>query len=201
MIHINNCEQGSPEWFECRKGLMTASNATAIGNNSKGLETYIKKIMAEKYSTAEFENYTNKDIERGKELEEQARELYSLTTGEEVKICGFVTNDKYELAGASPDGIMKNGNIEIKCLNDVKHFEQIIAEEIEVESGYLWQMQMQMMITEKEWTDYVLYNPSFKKSLLIKRVLKDEEYFKKLQVGLLTGKELVNKIELKLTKS
>jgi len=43
---------------------MTASHATAIGNNGKGLETYILEMMAESFSSAEKEQYSNEHTER-----------------------------------------------------------------------------------------------------------------------------------------
>ena len=64
-MKIINCEQGTPEWFEERKGIMTASHAQAIGNAGKGLDTYIHELMAEYYSSGEKEQFSNKHTERG----------------------------------------------------------------------------------------------------------------------------------------
>ena len=38
-VKIYEVNQGSPEWFELRKGKVTASHAQAIGNNGRGLDT------------------------------------------------------------------------------------------------------------------------------------------------------------------
>jgi len=76
-IH-RNIEQASPEWFALRLWKMTASHATAIGNNGKGLETYILEMMAESFSSAEKEQYSNEHTERWNELEGQARSIYEL---------------------------------------------------------------------------------------------------------------------------
>ena len=57
-IH-DKIEQGTDEWFAIRKGKMTASHGQEIGNNGKGLNTYIEKLMAEFYSSGEKEFYTN----------------------------------------------------------------------------------------------------------------------------------------------
>ena len=37
--------QGTEEWHEIRKGKMTGSKASAIANQGKGLDTYVKQIV------------------------------------------------------------------------------------------------------------------------------------------------------------
>ena len=146
-VTYHNVEQRSPEWFALRnEHPLTASDAQAIGNNGKGLETLVWEKLAEKHSTAEKEQYTNPDMQRGVELEEHARSLYELETGAKVVTVGFATNDTVSKhAGASPDGLIESeGLLEIKCPSDIKHF-RMIAEGAEVESQYAWQMQMQML--------------------------------------------------------
>jgi hypothetical protein len=49
MIIYDKIIQGSPEWFKIRKGKMTASHATAIGNAGKGLQTYVRNIIKDEY--------------------------------------------------------------------------------------------------------------------------------------------------------
>lgn len=196
-MKIHNIKQQSEEWFELRKKYpLTASNAQAIGNQKKGLETLIWKKLAEKYSLADKEIYTNKDLERGIELEPLAREIYELQTGNKVKEVGFVTNSKIsKVGGASPDGIIgEEGLIEIKCFEDKKHF-QMTIEGLKVESKYLWQMQMQLLFTNRKWCDFVAYNPNYKKSLLIERIYPDKEMQKQIIEGLKIGEEIISKIE------
>ena len=67
-MQIINIQQKTPEWFALRnKYPLTASEAQAIGNQGKGLETLVWEKMAERYSSQEKERYTNKDLERGVE--------------------------------------------------------------------------------------------------------------------------------------
>ena len=87
---IHNFEQGSDQWHEVRKGKMTASHAQEIGNSGKGLDTYITKLMARVFSSGEQEHFTNAHIERGIELEAQARDIYELQTGNIVEEVGFI---------------------------------------------------------------------------------------------------------------
>lgn len=200
-MELHSLTQNTPEWFKLRQNHpLTASNAQAIGNQGKGLETLVWEQLSAKHSSAEVDNYSNKDLERGIELEPQARSLYELETSERVVEVGFVTNEKIsKYCGASPDGFVgEKGLAEIKCFEDKKHFKMMLEENFEIESGYLWQMQMQILICERDWCDFVAYNPNFKKSLLIKRVFPDKVMQEKIKTGLAIGEKLISNIESKI---
>jgi putative phage-type endonuclease len=187
---MENNIQGSDEWLEDRKGKLTASNAQAISANGKGLETYVYTLLSEKYSSNN-EKYTNEDMERGNELEAMARKLYELEKDVEIKEVGFIEMD--EFSGASPDGLIgEDGLVEIKSPNDKNHFFIVSTEKIETK--YIWQMQMQMLVTDRKWCDFVSFNPNFEKELVIIRVERDEKKIEKLKIGIEVGKELITKI-------
>ena len=192
-------EQGTEAWFNARAEKMTASNACAIGNNGAGFKTYINNLMAETYSSAIKESYTNEDMERGNELEALARTVYEMETGNEVEEVGFIELD--EFTGCSPDGLIgEDGGLEIKCLKDEKYF-KVLLEGIEtVLSDYIWQIQMCLYVTGRKWWDLVLYNPNYKKSILILKVYPDKKYIDKLIIGLETGKEKIKLIKDKYNK-
>jgi len=187
---MENNIQGSYEWLEDRKGKLTASNAQAISANGKGLETYVYTLLSEKYSSNN-EKYTNEDMERGNELEAMARKLYELEKDVEIKEVGFIEMD--EFSGASPDGLIgEDGLVEIKSPNDKNHFFIVSTEKIETK--YIWQMQMQMLVTDRKWCDFVSFNPNFEKELVIIRVERDEKKIEKLKIGIEVGKELITKL-------
>lgn len=194
-MKIHNIEQRSPAWYNIRKLHLTASNAQSIGNNGKGLDTYITEIMAEYYSKAEKESYTNEHIERGIELEDLARETYEIENGVETQQVGFIEMDNGS-AGASPDGLVgDDGMIEIKCLNDVAHYKLIRDGIKEVDSKYLWQCQMLLLVAERKWIDLVFFNPNFDKKLIVFRIESEKEYQDKLKIGIEVG---INKIKEQL---
>lgn len=195
---IHNIVQQSPEWFAVRARKMSASHAQAIGNRGKGLETYITTMMAEYYSQADKEHYSNSHTDRGNELEPVARALYSLHTGEKVEEVGFVELSEY--VGCSPDGLTEEGCIEIKCPDDVKYFKHLLDGEKAIESAYIWQMQMNMLITGKKWCDYIAYNPNYKEPLFIHRIYPDYAAFTKLEEGFGIGRELIIEIEDKVSR-
>jgi len=193
---IKNIPQQSDEWFAMRKGVMTASHAQAIGSCGKGLDSYILELMADFYAiTSDF--YTNPDMERGNELEASARLVYEMEKGVTVEEVTFVKMD--DCIGCSPDGLIgDDGLLEIKCPNNKNYF-LIMLDPKNIDTKYLWQMQMQMLVTGRKWCDYMAYNPNFEKHFTIYRFGVDAEKQSKLLQGFEVGKraimELKNQVE------
>lgn len=196
---IHEVVQGSPEWFEARKGKMTASEATAIGNCGKGLETYIRSLMAEYFSSVEKEHFTSRDTERGNELEPIARSVYEFENSVEVQKIGFVEYSEY--VGCSPDGLVdEDGGVEIKCINDPKYFDHLLDGSKRIDSGYEWQCQMNLLITGRKWWDLIYYNPNYQFSTCVYRIFPDPEKFAALEKGFALGEELIKSIKEKINK-
>lgn len=190
--------QRSEEWFFIKKGKMSASHAQAIANQGKGLESYVYEIVADLFSKESDENYTNPDMDRGNSLEDEARILYSVETDKEIDEVGFVELNEY--VGCSPDGLIgKTGGLEIKCPNNIRYLKLLIQGEKAIDSAYIWQIQMNLLITSRKWWDFVAYNPNYKTNIIIIRIKPDLEKFKKLEEGFEIGtdiiKELSNKIK------
>ena len=196
-MKIYNFEQRTEDWYNIRKGKMTASNADTIIANGKGLETYIYNLMAEYYSSAEKENYINADMQRGIDLEPEARLEFEFYTDLDVQEVGFVEYNDF--IGVSPDGLVgDDGLIEIKCPNDSIYFKLLLSNNIKPE--YIAQMQMQMYVTDRQYCYFVSYNPNFEKSLYIKKISRDEEMIEKLKKGLERGTQLIKEIKEKFRK-
>lgn len=191
---IKNIEQGTDEWFELRRGRLTASNAQTIAANGKGLETYIYQILAEKYSNHR-DDYTNPDIERGRELEDSARMTYTLER-QEVEEVALVEMD--ELVSCSPDGLVgEDGGLEIKCVNDTNFMKILIGGEKQIDKKFYWQCQMCLLVTGRSWWDLAIYNQNFDKNLLVFRQYPNQNDFAKLQAGINQGKLLLQQLEAK----
>jgi putative phage-type endonuclease len=189
-MKIHNMPQGSEEWYNIRKLKLTASNAQAIGNQGKGLETLCRQLVCE-YLSKPKDSYTNLDIERGIELEEDARIVYSLNTDNNVQQVGFI--EISDFVGCSPDGLIgDDGLVEIKCYSD-KHYLDYVLDEI-IDSRYIWQMQMQMMLTCRDWCDFVVYNPNFDNEIIIKRITKDIKKQEDLIKGIKLGEKRIKEI-------
>ena len=192
-------QQLSDEWFAIRKGKISASHAQAIATAGKGLDTYILELMAEYFSSGEKERYTNDDMQRGIELEGQARDMYELEKGVKVKEIGFIEHSDF--VGCSPDGLIgEDGGLEIKAQNDPRHFKLLINGVKEVDSKYIWQIQMSMLISGRDWWDFVSYNPNFVRSLAIFRILPDQAKFEKLRTGFIVAEEKINLVKKSYNK-
>ncbi len=193
-MKIHKVKQGSEEWFDIKLGKLSASNAQAISANGAGLVTLIYKTVAEILSGAREDTYINPDMERGNEQEDTARSAYEMETGSEVTQVGFCELDKY--TGASPDGLVgDDGLFEVKCPKASNYVKLLHTKKID--TGYVWQMQMQMLVTGRKWVDYVVYHENFRMIIII-RVERDEAAIKKIKVGLDSGikqiKEILEKV-------
>lgn len=178
-MEILTMEQGTPEWFEARRGLVTASQFSSVLAKGKGVSrtTYMRKLAGEILTGEQMEGYSNKHMERGKEQEPQARSAYELLRDVTVEEIGFV-RDLGLRAGASPDGLVgEHGGVEIKC--KLPHLLIEWHERGDVcPPEHLAQVQGCMWITRRRWWDVVGYCPGI--PLFITRVERDEAYIEEL---------------------
>jgi hypothetical protein len=189
MIIYENIIQQTPEWFELKKGKMSASHATAIGNCGKGLETYCRQIV--RNMIVERQSYVNKDMERGNELEPIGRLTYEFEYGCSVKQVGFIAHSDF--VGYSPDGLISDdGLIELKARNDEIHFGLLLGDS--VDSSTIWQMNMGMLVSGRKWCDFGSYNPNFRQSLFVKRFLPDQSKFDALLKGFELGEIMIKNL-------
>lgn len=197
-MKIHNVEQNSPEWFKCRLGKLTASDAHTIGVSGKGLETLCLKKTSEILTQKFEDNYTSPAMQRGHDLENEAVMAYEIETGNITEKIGFCELD--EFVGASPDRKIfnQNGGLEIKNKTDVVYLKELLGAEIDPE--HYSQVQMQMMVTGWLWMDYAVYNPNFERSLIIRRVNRDEVAIAKIKAGVETGKAMIKSYLLKIQK-
>ena len=197
MIKYYNIDQKTDEWLEIRKGKFTASHAQAIANADKWLDSLCIELLSEKFAL-KSDKYTNDDIERGNELEDEARQEFIEWSKLPVTQVGFVTNSKYKNAGCSPDGMIGyNSLVEIKCPNNLNYFKLLLEPTVKPE--YMWQIQMQLLITEYEHCYYVCYNPNFEKKLVVIDVLPNKEMQNKIIAGIKTGNKKLIELNNKLT--
>lgn len=193
-MKIIDCEQGSPEWYAARAGIPTASEFHTVlavgprGGKSVGRKSYLNKLVGEIITGEPMESYVNADMERGKLMEDEARDLYAFMESIEPQRVGFIRNgDK----GASPDSLIGDrGGLEIKSAAAHIQIERLLSGELP--SEHKAQVQGCLWVCEREWWDFASYCP--KLPLLVIRVQRDEEYLKRLAEEV----ELFN-IELKQT--
>jgi putative phage-type endonuclease len=121
-------------------------------------KTYMGDLIAERLSGVPKQGFTNAAMQWGTETEPQARAMYSFQTDNSVLETGFVPHPSIEFTGASPDGLVgDDGLVEIKCPNTATHIETLRGGKID--RKYLLQMHWQMICCERQWCDFVSFDP------------------------------------------
>ncbi len=196
-MEIIKCVQGSEEWFDAKRGIVSASHFKEVLNKKTGRSLYMRKVAAEILTGQTEETYTNKIIENGTDTEAEARECYEHIYHEKVVQVGFVKMNEW--VGCSPDGLIgKDGTGEIKSPLASTHIDYIMKDAMP--PVYIPQVQGQLWVTGRAWCDFISYNPYFKnRPLWSKRIQRDEDYITELawQVSEFVQelKELIAKIE------
>ena len=155
-------QQRSVEWFTQKLGKVGASSISDIMARTKSgpaatRKNYMMKLLCERLTGKREEGFNSAAMQRGTELEPIARSAYEVDRGVMVQEVGFIPCPGIPMAGASPDGLVgDDGLVEIKCPNTAQHVEFIRTGKID--SGYEWQMLMQMVCTGRKWCDFVSFD-------------------------------------------
>ncbi len=150
-------EQRSDEWYEIRKGLVTASQFKRIMSGRGGDITYMSELISERLTGKPKEPYVNEAILHGIETEEQAIANYELISCTDVKSVSFVKMDDH--IGCSPDGMIdKDGLIEVKCPNTPTHIKWMLQGN-KIPSDHLTQVLGSLWVTDRKWADFVSFDP------------------------------------------
>ena len=180
-------EQRTEEWFAARLGKVTASRVADVlakikFGESASRKNYKMELVVQRLTNKVGESFTNAAMEWGTEQEPFARMAYEAHTGTFVKEEGFVDHPTIEGFGCSPDGIVGEGLIEIKCPNTANHIETVL--ENKAPSKYIPQMQCQMACTGAKWCDFVSFDPRVPEDLqlFVVRVERDQEYIDSMEV-------------------
>ena len=199
-MQIINMEQGSQEWLELRKGVVTASRfkdvvTPAKAEPSKSSKAYMYELVAERMgATVDF--YQNAHMQRGNDLEPDARTAYEFIKDCEVKEVGFCLHDNKAI-GVSPDGLIgEEGGIEIKCPKETTHIGYLDNGTLPL--IYKPQVQGCMWVTGRKWWDFMSYHPDLPP--LIVRVFRDEEYINSMEKGIVKFSQDMLDLEKKLVE-
>ena len=191
--------QGTPEWYAARAGKVTGScikDMLAKGKGGKESTTrrnYMTKLAIE-ILTGEpvIDPFSNGHMERGKELEDAARQIYEFEKGVTVEPVGFVDHPHIPRYGVSPDGLVgPDGMIQIKCPIPAIHVEYLRGS---IPGEYVKQIQAEMDCTGRQWSDFVSYCPVLPVNLQLAviRLERDEAMIEEIRMGVLTMTEDVD---------
>lgn len=163
-----------------RLGLPTASEFSTIlakgrdGSDSKTRKTYMRKLAGEIITGKPTEGYTNAAMERGHEMEGEARAAYEFEREIECELVGFIRNGQ---KGCSPDSLVGNdGLLEIKT--KLPHLFIEAVERGSFPPEHFAQCQGQIWVSEREWCDLVIYWPGMPKFIM--RTHRDDKYIMSL---------------------
>lgn len=196
------------EWLQSRLGKVTASRvgdvmAKTRSGYAASRDNYMALLIVERLTGKPTEGFSNAAMEWGTQTEPEARAAYSAKTGELVEEVGFIDHPTIAGAGASPDGIVGEGLVEIKCPQTNTMLEWILTRTIP--ARYLAQMQFQMAVTGAKWCDFAAYDPRLPEhlQLLIIRVERDDTRIAEIEaeISMFLGEldDKVNKLnEVKL---
>lgn len=164
-------EQRSPEWFAARLGRLTASvvdeafakTKSGWGAGRKNLRT---RLVLERLTGKPQENgYLSPAMQRGIELEPEARAAYEIDTGSLVSPVGFLSHPDL-MTGGSPDGYIDfDGVLEIKCPLGPAHLDLVRGA---IPEGYRLQLLHNLWLSGRLWGDLVSYHPDFPAALQLK---------------------------------
>lgn len=174
-------EQGTEAWLMARLGKVGASmvaDATARDRSGKGWgitrTRLVARLAAERLTGNLTETYKSPSMQRGTEVEPEARDFYGFVHGHSIKTVGLVLHPTIDMACASPDALVGDeGLAQFKCPDQHTHMATLMGAPID--GGYIKQVQWEMACTGRQWCDWVSYDPRWpdEMRLFVKRVPRD----------------------------
>ena len=180
LIELPDLAQGSEEWHDQRRGMVTASvvgqlitpsTITPASNDYSRSLTAL--LVAERITGYTEPTFMNNDMLRGVMDEPHARDLYG-DNFYPVTESGFMVRDDWGYSiGYSPDGIVgDHGLIEVKSRRQKKHLQTILADKVPIEN--VAQIQCGLLVSGREWLDYISYCGGM--PMWVKRVYADPKW-------------------------
>ncbi len=178
-------QQNTDEWYALRRGMVTASEFSTVlahGKNGKGSPSvtrrkYMLTLISDRIGGAPSDGYSNRQMERGKVMEADALQLYHALHAEPTRV-GFVKRN--DDVGCSPDAFVgSEGMVQVKTAEPAIQLERVLKPELPAE--HLIQVQGEMWVCERAWSDFVSYWPGL--PLMVVRVYRDETAIKSIELG------------------
>jgi hypothetical protein len=173
--------QGSDEWLEARRGIVTASVVgrlitpkTIKPASNDDPRALITQLVAERITGWSETPYVNHDMLRGTYDEPVALGIYADRYAPVTEV-GFMVRDDWDVRiGFSPDALVgDDGVIEVKSRRPKHHLATIIAGEVPTEN--VAQIQCGLLVSGRQWCDYVSFCGGM--PMWTKRVHPDQQWF------------------------
>jgi putative phage-type endonuclease len=152
-----NPQQRTPEWYQHRYNMLTASNLwQALGSDAQRNRLIFEKCkpLETQYIESKWVS-TEGSLHWGVKFEPLTVMIYEKQTGTKIGNFGCITHSQYSFLGASPDGIVINP--ESPLFGRLVEIKNIFNREMDgIPSEAYWiQMQIQMQCCELEACDFV----------------------------------------------
>jgi len=202
-VIVHRHEQGSEEWLEARRGVITGSrfrdarDRTAKGAMTAKATLYAQDVARERCGGMAERVFVNSAMRTGAEQEPLARQAYEARSGNLVEEAGFITTDD-NLFGVSVDGLVDDdGMIEVKTLvGSGSLFTAIVERD---HAAYIDQINGSLWLLGRKWCDLILWAPDLPTGrLTIVRIVRDETPIQALEDDLLAFEKTVSKYEAAL---
>lgn len=179
-MRIIDVEQGSQAWLDARVGVLTASVMDQVitpktMKTSASMGKLVNRMLAEVTLGRSLDDASSLFIERGTQLEDEARRWYEFKRDVEVERVGLCLRDD-GLLGFSPDGLVgEDGGVEIKCPTAAVHMGYLL----DGLDQYYHQIMASLWISQRQWWDFVSYCPGLPPVLV--RFHPDLKFFKAME--------------------
>jgi hypothetical protein len=182
LIELPDLIQGSDEWLDQRRGIVTASvvgklitPSTVKPASNDYSRALTAQLVAERITGYTDPTYVSDDMLRGHEDEPRAIEKYEKHYKRTVATTGFLVRDDWGFRiGYSPDGLVgDDGLVEVKAPRAKKHLTTILSGEVPPE--HMAQLQCGLLVSGRKWIDYVSYCGGM--PMYVCRVDPDERWF------------------------
>jgi predicted phage-related endonuclease len=195
--------QGSEEWLESRRGVITGSrfkdcrDKTAKGEPTAKARLYAMDVARERAGGRAGDTFQNAAMRFGTEQEPYARSAYEARTGNLVDEAGFITTDDRKF-GVSVDGLVdEDGIVEIKTMvSSDTLFTAVVERDL---SAYIDQINGGLWLLGRKWCDLVLWAPDLPtRRLTVIRINRNDDHIQKLEDDLVAFERRVCEYESKL---
>jgi len=161
MIVETGFEQNSDAWFDAKAGVPSSSRfadiITTKGEPSISTDGYMYKLAGEYIAGIDRNNYMSWDMKRGLEIQPRAERFFEFTHGVKLEHPAMCYLDERKDRLCSPDGLMPEIGLEIKCPKMKTHVGYFIDKALPYK--YFQQVHGSMYITGFKYWWFMSYYP------------------------------------------
>ena len=159
-------------WFELRYGRITASKFYEAAHCKTKDGSLVNQILG---VSKKYDSFL---MERGRNLEDKVLKVVQQKQNSAIKKCGFIVIQKVPFLGASPDGIIQDCPVEVKCPGNSKTYANYVSNG-QLKDKYKAQIMLQMYAMNKKKGLFCIADPEFEKNKSVEMfwIDWDEKFF------------------------